>query len=77
MGVSIETLKRAERKGELRPIKFNARLLRYDIADIARWFCESTPNAGGEDCPRVRAMIARWEKRMVTQAAKEQTPNHD
>ena len=47
MGVSTETLKRAERRGELRPLKFNARLLRYKMEDIARWF--SASSAGRPD----------------------------
>lgn len=42
MDVSIETIKRKERRGELHPLKFNARLVRYRVKDVAQWFLDSS-----------------------------------
>ncbi len=47
-GVSTETLKRRERTGQLPALKFNARLLRYRVADIERIEREALTSAGRE-----------------------------
>jgi hypothetical protein len=36
-GVSVETIKRRERQGLLFPIRFNSRLLRYRLSDVAAY----------------------------------------
>jgi predicted DNA-binding transcriptional regulator AlpA len=33
-GVSVETIKRREKQGSLKPIRFNSRLIRYRLSDV-------------------------------------------
>jgi len=37
VGCHPRTIQRAEKNGELQPIKFNARLIRYRLSDVLAW----------------------------------------
>jgi predicted site-specific integrase-resolvase len=34
LAVSIDTIKRMERRGQLRPIRLNSRMIRYRLSDV-------------------------------------------
>jgi excisionase family DNA binding protein len=37
VGCHPRTIQRAEKRGELHPIKFNARLIRYKLSEVLEW----------------------------------------
>jgi excisionase family DNA binding protein len=39
--VSTKTVQRAERRGELIPVKFNSRLVRYHRSDVDAWIAKA------------------------------------
>jgi len=41
LGVSTETIKRADRSGRLKALRFNSRLVRYRRADVERMINEA------------------------------------
>jgi len=41
IGCSPKTIQRAERRGEIVPIRFNARLVRYRRSDVDTWIANA------------------------------------
>lgn len=41
-GVSVETVKRRERSGALRAVRFNARLVRYRVSEVEQYERDAT-----------------------------------
>jgi len=41
IGCSTKTIQRAERRGELNPVRLNSRLIRYRVSDVREWIARS------------------------------------
>ena len=47
VGCCARTVVRAEKRGELMPLRLSSRLIRYRASDVARWIASSLP----QNCP--------------------------
>jgi hypothetical protein len=45
LAVSIDTVKRMEKRQQLRPIKLNARMIRYRLCDVEKMMEDHEPKA--------------------------------
>ena len=48
MGCCLMTIKRAEKRGELHPIRINSHFLRYRESEIARWIADASSDGWGK-----------------------------
>jgi predicted site-specific integrase-resolvase len=48
LAVSIDTVKRMEERGQLRPIRFNSRLIRYRLVEVDEMMKRHEAEVGSE-----------------------------